>query len=55
MNKLIKKKYELSKRAKLLKTISRKIRKRNKLRSKFNKQDLIVSKLLEEYQKRYLY
>ena len=40
---------------KLLKIIKREIRKLNKIRSKFNKQDLIVSNLLEEHYRRFLY
>jgi len=40
---------------KLLKVIKKEIRKRNNLRIKFDKQKLVVSALLEEYRKRYLY
>ena len=43
------------KEVKLLKVIKKEIRKMNKLRSMFNKQNLIVSNLLSEYNKRYTY
>ena len=54
MNKLIKGKLEIYKKKMLLRIIDKEIKKRKKLYSKFKKQDLIVSKLLVEYQKRYL-
>lgn len=55
MKQLIKEKFKQRKEAKFHKIIKRKRRRTNKLYSKFKKQDSLLSKLLEEYNRQYLY
>lgn len=55
MKKFIKETLETWTKIRWISTINKERRKKDKLHSKYKKQEYIVSNLIEEYQKRYLY